>query len=238
MLDISRIRAISLDLDDTLWPIWPTIARAEERLQHWLAQHAPPTATLFADPDLRLGLRETALARLPHQAHDLSAIRQEMIRLGLEHGGCDPGLAPDAFAVFFAARMEVDLFDDALPALAWLSQRYPVVALTNGNADVHRVGIGHFFSASISAREVGVGKPDAQIFLAAAQALKLPPEQILHVGDDAELDVVGAQGVGMQTVWINRGDAPWAQHPPPHATASSMTALCDLLREPGREPAL
>ncbi len=229
MLDILRIRAISLDLDDTLWPIWPTIARAEKRLQQWLAQHAPPTAALFADADVRLGLREAALARLPHQAHDLSAIRQEMIRLGLERSGADPGLAPDAFAVFFAARMEVELFDDAVPALAWLSQRYPVVALTNGNADVHRVGIGHFFTASVSAREVGVGKPDAQIFLAAAQALKLPPEQILHVGDDAVLDVVGAQGVGMQTVWINRDQAAWAEHRPPDATASSMAALCELL---------
>jgi putative hydrolase of the HAD superfamily len=238
MLDISRIRAISLDLDDTLWPIWPTIARAEERLQLWLSQHAPPTATLFADPDLRLGLREVALERLPHLAHDLSAIRQEMIRLGLERSGADPSLACDAFAVFFAARMEVDLFDDALPALAWLSQRYPVVALTNGNADVHRVGIGHFFTASLSAREVGVGKPDAQIFLAAAQRLGLSPEQILHVGDDAVLDVVGAQGVGMQTVWINRDEAPWGQHPPPDATVSSMSVLCDLLSDPGRGPAL
>ncbi|HNI85823.1 MAG TPA: type VI secretion system ImpA family N-terminal domain-containing protein, partial [Ottowia sp.] len=35
-LDLRRIRAITLDLDDTLWPVWPTIARAEDALRAWL----------------------------------------------------------------------------------------------------------------------------------------------------------------------------------------------------------
>ena len=33
-LDTARIRAITIDLDDTLWPVWPTIARAEAALAH------------------------------------------------------------------------------------------------------------------------------------------------------------------------------------------------------------
>jgi len=229
MLDISRIRAITLDLDDTLWPIWPTIARAESLLQEWLARHALPASELFSDPHARHALRETAQERLPHLVHDMSAIRLEMIRLGLEQTGSPAHLAQEAFEVFFDARMEVDLFDDALPALEWLSRRYPVVALSNGNADVHRVGIGHFFAGSVSARDVGVGKPDPRIFLAAAQTLQLKPEQILHVGDDALLDVLGAHAVGMQTAWINRTDQAWALEPHPHATAASMAELCDLL---------
>jgi putative hydrolase of the HAD superfamily len=167
--------------------------------------------------------------RLPHLVHDLSAIRLEMIRLGLQQAGSPEHLAQDAFEVFFGARMEVDLFDDALPALAWLSQRYPVVALTNGNADVHRVGIGQFFTGSVGARDVGAAKPDPRIFLAAAEALQLKPAQILHVGDDALLDVLGAQAVGMQTAWVNRNDQAWNLEPHPHATVASMAELCDLL---------
>jgi putative hydrolase of the HAD superfamily len=229
MLEISKIRAITLDLDDTLWPIWPAIERAEALLQQWLALHAPATSVLFADPHVRHALRETAQERLPKLVHDMSAIRIEMIRLGLERGGCPEHLAQDAFEVFFNARMQVDLFEDALPALAWLSQRYPVVALSNGNADVHRVGIGQFFAGSVSARDVGVGKPDPRIFLAAADSLQLAPSQILHVGDDALLDVVGAHGVGMQTAWVNRTEQPWALSPHPHATVASMAELCDVL---------
>ncbi|HSH89356.1 MAG TPA: HAD family hydrolase, partial [Ramlibacter sp.] len=40
MLDITRIKAISLDLDDTLWPIWPTIEKAEKSLHDWMVDHA------------------------------------------------------------------------------------------------------------------------------------------------------------------------------------------------------
>lgn len=43
-----QIRAISLDLDDTLWPIWPTIAKAEGVLLQWLAQHAPVRPSTWA----------------------------------------------------------------------------------------------------------------------------------------------------------------------------------------------
>ena len=41
LLDVKRIQAISLDLDDTLWPVWPTIERAERALHDWLQRHAP-----------------------------------------------------------------------------------------------------------------------------------------------------------------------------------------------------
>ena len=50
MLDPSQIRAITLDLDDTLWPIWPTIHRAEEVLLLWLKERAAKTAQLFDTP--------------------------------------------------------------------------------------------------------------------------------------------------------------------------------------------
>ena len=44
-LDVKRISAISLDLDDTLWPVWPAIERAERVLHAWLVKEAPKTAT-------------------------------------------------------------------------------------------------------------------------------------------------------------------------------------------------
>lgn len=61
MLDITRIKAISLHLDDTLRPIGPTILRAEQVLADWLAQHAPKASILFANPKVRLDLRNHLL---------------------------------------------------------------------------------------------------------------------------------------------------------------------------------
>jgi putative hydrolase of the HAD superfamily len=229
MLNISRIQAITLDLDDTLWPVWPAIERAEKKLQDWLATHAPATATLLQDGPTRRKIRAQVEAQWADLRHDVSVLRRESIRTALMRAGDPTALTEAAFEVFFAARMEVDLYEDATPALAWLSQRFPIVALSNGNADVHRVGVGAHFVASLSARDVGVGKPDARIFHAAAQTLNLSPDQILHVGDDAALDVVGALNAGMQAAWVNRDQKPWEHVQRPHLTVATMQALCEHL---------
>lgn len=228
MLDLNNIKAISLDLDDTLWPIWPTIERAEKALGQWLSRHAPQTAASFADPAVRQAVRTQATQARPELAHNLSAIRCEMIRLALEQSGEDQQLAAPAFEVFFAERHRVDLFDDALESLSFLSRRFPLVALSNGNADIARIGIDGYFKASISAQQLGVAKPDPRIFHAAAHAARVAPGQVLHVGDDAALDVLGALGSGMQTVWLNRAGAAWAHAGTPHATVRTLTELCAL----------
>lgn len=230
MLQVSDIRAITIDLDDTLWPIWPTIERAEAALQAWLQVHAPASAALCSATDALRELRSRMHSLRPDLAHDMSALRHEAIRLVLQQAGDDPALAGPAFEVFFAERQRVDFFADALPALEFLSRRYPVVALSNGNADVHRVGIGRHFRAALSAREFGVGKPDARIFEAAARAAGVAPREVLHIGDDAQLDGLGALQAGMQMAWVNRGGQAWAHAPhAPHATVDDLQVLCRLL---------
>ncbi len=231
MLDPKKVRAISLDLDDTLWPIWPVIARAELALQDWLRPHAPATAEFLTDSEQRLALRREVQASRPEIGHDLRTLRQELIRRALQRHDEDTTLVEPAYEVFIAERMRVELYEDARPALAWLAQRYPVVALSNGNADVQRIGLGEFFHAGFSAQEFGVGKPDARFFHAAAQAAGVLPHEVLHVGDDAALDVVGALDAGLQTVWVNRAHHDW-QHEDhrPHATVADMAELCRLLQ--------
>ena len=230
-LDLSRIRAITLDLDDTLWPVWPTIARAEAVLQGWLATHAPATQALCQQPGVQRAIREQVHQDHPELAHDLSALRREAIRRALLHAGDNPALAPDAFEVFFAERQRVELFSDALPALDYLSSRFPVVALSNGNADVHRVGLGRYFRASVSARDAGAAKPDARIFERGAQAAGVPAQQVLHIGDDAHLDGVGALQAGMQVAWLNREGHAWAHGPQaPHLTVADLGVLCACLK--------
>ena len=229
MLDLRKIRAIGLDLDDTLWPIWPAIERAEVHLTRWLEQQAPGASVVMADPQQRLQLRRDLAQARPDLVHDMSTMRREIIRMALARCGEDPTLEEPAFEVFFEHRMRVDLFDDALPALRYLASRFPVVAISNGNADVGRVGIGEHFAASVSAHIFGVAKPDARIFHAAAAAAGVAPDEVLHIGDDAELDVIGGLNAGMQTVWLNRGDQAWKHTPQPHLSVQSLDALCVLL---------
>jgi HAD superfamily hydrolase (TIGR01549 family) len=230
MLDIARIKAISLDLDDTLWPIWPTIERAEKVLHDWMGDNAPMAAALFSSPSALREIRNYMAANRPELKHDLSAVRRESIRLALYRAGENPLLADQAFEVFFAERQRVDLFEDARPALEFLAAKFPLVSVSNGNADVGRVGLGGLFRASISAREFGVGKPDPRIFHAAAGALDLTPESVLHVGDDATLDALGALNAGMQAAWVNRADHLWPHEVEPQVTLSNLTELCEMFR--------
>ena len=232
MLDIKKIKAITLDLDDTLWPVWPAIERAEKVLEQWMGQRAPMTAALFANASVRDDIRGHVVRTRPELKHNLSAVRREAIRVALYRAKEDPMLADEAFDVFFAARNQVNLYDDALLALEFLAARFPIVALSNGNADVERIGIGRYFRARVNAQEFGVGKPDPRIFHAAAGAAGVHPTNALHVGDDAGLDVLGALNAGMQTAWLNRENKLWAYEEQPHVVFSTLTGLCDYLGEP------
>jgi FMN hydrolase / 5-amino-6-(5-phospho-D-ribitylamino)uracil phosphatase len=228
VLDLARIKAISLDLDDTLWPIWPTIERAEKVLHDWLAAHAPMAAALFSNPSALREIRDEVATRHPELRHDLSSVRRESIRVALYRAGENPLLAEPAFDIFFAERQRVTLFADARPALEFLSARVPLVSVSNGNADLERVGLSAYFRASISAREFGVGKPDSRIFHAAAGSVELTPHDLLHVGDDATLDVLGALNAGMQAVWLNRADHLWPHEARAGVTVSDLHELCRL----------
>jgi putative hydrolase of the HAD superfamily len=146
----------------------------------------------------------------------------------LQRAGEDPNLAEPAFDVFFEARQKVVFYEDAVPALDFLKSKYPLVALSNGNADIHKVGLGNYFMAAFNPINLGVSKPDAKMFHAGAQALGVLPEEVLHIGDDPHLDVLASQRAGMQSVWVNRDEKQWAHdtHPAPF-TVKCLKSLCD-----------
>lgn len=250
MFDPARVRAITLDLDDTLWPVRPAIERAEAALQDWLRAHAPATAALLAHAPVRHAIRAEVEQRHADRWHDLTFLRREAICEALRRAGDDPVLADPAFEVFYAARQHVELYADARPALEALAARFPVVALSNGNADVQRIGIGHWFVAQVGAREAGVAKPDPRIFHAAAAKAGVAPAAVLHVGDDAHHDALGALRAGMHSAWVDRTGLGWPQalarggcspmhrrhgppdaraHERPHVHVRDLLALCDAL---------
>ena len=210
---LQGVTALTLDLDDTLWPVRPTLIAAEKVLAAWLRTHAPATAA-GTPPTAMLALRAEVAAEHPHWAHDLSAIRLETIRRALRRHGDDPALAELAFDAFFEARHAVTLYDDVLPALERLASRHRLIAVSNGNAELHRVGLDRFFAGSVSARLHGVAKPDPSIFLAACATANASPHQVLHLGDDLDTDVDGALAAGLHAGWICRPDGAHASADP------------------------
>ena len=233
MKNTTPIKAITLDLDDTLWPVWPTIHEAEKHLFNWMLERAPATAAANSIQTLSATRKEVELL-YPQYKHNLSFYRREAIRLLLKQHGDDEALADEGFNVFFQARQNVRLFKDVIPSLKQLSAHYPIVGITNGNADLNTIGIKQFFKESITAQHFGVCKPDQQIFLEATRILNIStPSHILHVGDDFKLDVLGAKQVGFKTAWIKRPelDIPDVAPSELHAADFLVTDLEDLCKQ-------
>jgi putative hydrolase of the HAD superfamily len=175
-------------------------------------------------------LRDRVAAEYPQFAHDFTRQRRLSLAHALRTAGDDEVHVEDAFNAFYNARNQVEFYPDALHALERLAARWPIAALTNGNADLGAIGIAHRFTVTVTAREAGHAKPDAPIFHATCERLRLAPAQVLHVGDDPWLDVAGAAAVGMRTCWINRREEAWpAELPPPDLHCTTLAELADRL---------
>jgi len=219
-----RILALSLDLDDTLWPVEPAILNAERCLHDWLAEHHPSVAAKWPIAAMR-ELRDAVSSERPDLSHDFTA--QRLLTLERAFAACGFGNehVAAAFDVYFAARNTVECYEDTLPALAALSARFPLISISNGNADLGRIGLKHHFRDCISAREIGIAKPAAAIFHAACDRLGVPRECVLHVGDDPLLDVAGAREAGLRTAWLNRSGAAWSHGPAPDLSIRDLNEL-------------
>jgi putative hydrolase of the HAD superfamily len=202
------LRAVSLDLDNTLWDTPPVLLRAEAVLRAWLEAECPQIASRFDTADLTR-LRLAVAAEAPGKAHDLSFVRHEALRRAARVAGYDDAAADAAFAAFLAARNEIVPFAEVPEALARLAARVPLYAVSNGNACVRRVGLGHHFAASIDAAAAGAAKPDRRIFALLLEVAGVPAATVLHVGDDAHADIEGARAAGLRTAWMNRTGAVW-----------------------------
>ncbi|KGB93104.1 HAD family hydrolase [Burkholderia cepacia] len=234
---LAKVSALSFDLDDTLWPFGPSVVRAEATLRAWLIEHAPNTASVLPTQQALSALREEYERLYPDHAGDYRAMRIGSIRLALERANEDVSLTDRAYDVFYAARNRVEFYEDALPALAWLSVRFPLIAVTNGNADLRLTGGGEFFRTTLSARAFGFAKPAPEIFHAAAAALDVRPAELLHVGDDFHLDIVGALNAGLQAAWVVREPRAEGERAPrhpatPHLTLRDLAMLCRALGGP------
>ena len=225
-----QILAVTLDLDDTLWPVLPALERADQAVDAWLRQHHPEVARAWPITAMR-ELRARVAAERLDLAHDFTTQRQLTMQQAFAACGIDVAPIEALWEIYFAARNRVELYPDSLPALQRIGARLPLVSLTNGNADLQRIGIHAHFAHHVCARDSGIAKPDARIFHAAAECLGVAPGQILHVGDDPAMDMAGARDAGLRTAWINREAQPWPDGlgPPPELDLPDMAALADWL---------
>jgi putative hydrolase of the HAD superfamily len=229
----TRIRLLTFDLDDTLWEFTPVLMRAEAITYAWLQQHAPAVTARFSCEDLR-ALRLQIAREQPEIAHRVTELRVRGLHRAMQQVGIVDAsieaLVEKAFATFLHARHDIELFDDAEQILLELKRDYALGAITNGNIDVSRLGLDRYFSFAVNAEQLARAKPHPEPFLQALAIANCAAHECIHIGDDIENDVRGAQRLGMHTIWINRQQQLWPGDTPPSQQVQHLAALPNAVR--------
>ncbi|MEU1432881.1 HAD family hydrolase [Streptomyces sp. NPDC005786] len=202
------IRAVLWDIDDTIFD-YSGADRVGMR-KHLETEGLPEGyASLEQALDAWKAITDVQWARFAAGEVDFQGQRRERVRSFLGRWLSD-GEADSWFgrhAGHYEAAWE--LFPDTVPVLDRLADGYRHAVLSNSsihNQDrkLRKLGVRDRFEVVLCAVELGVSKPDAGAFLAACEALDLPPGEIAYVGDEPDIDAAGAVAAGLAGVWLDR----------------------------------
>lgn len=224
---LASIKVISFDLDETLWPLSPTIENAEATLFQWLQQNTPRITDQYTQSQI-LEQRRQLIADNPELRGDVSYLRKLSLSNLFKEFSYEAETVDQAYKVFVKARSEVSLFEGVLPLLDFLRTHYRLAAITNGNADLVIAGVAQLFVDVQYATLDNPAKPDAAMFLRCADNLGVRPDEILHVGDNPVTDVYGGNEAGVMTAWFNPHRQSWPSDL--DAGDIELTSLSELTR--------
>lgn len=204
--------AMSFDLDDTLYSNHPIMIATDKKMVAFfkgifsdfgVASDLYPFNIKFWWP-----FRQQALLQSPELKHDVGLLREQSYYLGALSLGLSSTQAKTITAAalkhFVEQRSNFSLPQKTHDLLAFLQSKMPLVAITNGNVDTHRIDIAKYFSAHFNASVDNKLKPDRDMFDKTCTVLAISPAQLLHVGDCGKNDVFGAINAGCQTAWLNQ----------------------------------
>ena len=208
------MRVVLFDLDDTLFD-----QRHCSRAGLVAVQQAYPDRVPGSIDDMEATYRE-----LLEQWHvkvldgSISTEQSRIERFRALMSG-DETVATEAEA-FATARCYRDAYDAAyrpVPGAIEVLQRVraecPVGIVTNHIVSeqvkkVARIGVEPFIDELVVSEEIGVAKPDARVFEAALSRLGGTADEAVMIGDSWSSDILGAAGLGIRAIWLNRYGSP------------------------------
>lgn len=202
---LKPFKAISFDLDDTLYDNKPVILAAEQAMVDFMAHHYSRCNSMGLSA--WLSVKNKVACMQPELKHDVSLWRQATIKQALteleysEQESMEG--AQRGFEHFLQVRSQVSIPEYSHHLLTRLASNFPIIAITNGNVCLKSIGLAKYFSHHFAAGNGRKMKPAADLFLDAQQALNLPASDILHIGDHLLTDISGAMQHGLQSVWLN-----------------------------------
>ncbi|MDO4706825.1 MAG: YjjG family noncanonical pyrimidine nucleotidase [Porphyromonadaceae bacterium] len=231
-------KLLLIDLDDTLWATKVNNKIALQQVytalnwgQYFLCFEDYYAAYLPINHQL---WKDYALGKVDKATLSLERLRRPFQgRLSLSEG---EWRAVDA-SFLNAVRQQTGLCPHALETLRYLKGRYRICILSNGFASVQydkleRSGLMPYVDAVVLSDEVGVHKPDPEIFRIALERMGCVAEESLMIGDSYVSDIVGASGSGIRSIWYSPEGYTLdcdAEVTPPIATITDLSELIHLL---------
>lgn len=246
---LNTFKAISFDLDDTLYNNKPIMIAIEKKMVSYfddLLNTGVTEKTVF-NRRYWAPYRDAAIKKSPDITHDVVALRYESYRLGLLDRNFDDTTAQQqakaALDYFIELRSDFIVPQASIDLLATLSQHYPLVSISNGNVDTKALGIDQYFIHIYHAGyqpeeftqqhqqqgELLKQKPETDMFDRVCQQLNILPSELLHVGDCGLADIHGALEAGCQTAWLPHYGVGKALKQLPHIELNDVCELTRLL---------
>ncbi len=200
------ISAISFDGDMTLWDFQKVMRHALKKALAELRRLVPTQSAADLSVEEMVAIRNRVEEDEQGRIWNMEELRLLAFERTLEQlGRPDRDLPAHLNEIYLKHRFEdIELYPDVIPALDRLAPHYKLGLLSNGNSYPERCGLEGRFAFVVFSQDVQIRKPDRRIFEIAAQKADCPLDELLHVGDSLENDVLGAHGAGAKTVWLNR----------------------------------
>ena len=157
---MNKYSAISFDLDNTLWPVEPSIIHAEDVLYNWLSVHYPKLTSQFSKEDIQV-FREPILEMYKDKLHDLTFVRTALLLELAESVDYPESMAYEAMVIYREARNRVTYYADVMSAIEKLASCFTLIVITNGNAEIEKLLIrngGSDFPEKLNVSEIFLNK--------------------------------------------------------------------------------
>lgn len=235
--DLSRIRTISFDGDDTLWDFRSAMENALARTLGQLRTVVANDATHGLTVQKMVEIRDCVANELGDTV-DLDDIRHAAFVQTLEYVGAQSEeIAEELFRFYKNARLAgTKPYTEVPTALKRLKARYRIGLISNGNSKPILSRLPVMFDFTIFAQDCGFSKPDPRIFRLALAASRCEPGDFLHVGDSLRDDVSGANNSGLLSAWLNRQGLISETRITPDLEVRDLNDLVTILEGPSRRP--
>lgn len=208
-IDLSKIKVLSFDLDNTIYDCQSVLTRAENWFTTYLCDRYG-LGGKYQSYDYWANVKSKVLHEDMSLEDDITLLRAQSLVVAFKEigiplkGGLEE--ARDLVKLFVKKRSEGVVSGEVRTLMSDLKSKYPLISVSNGNLDAKQLEVSSYFETDLRpVRFKFHRKPHHDLFIECANFKQVQPCEILHIGDDPYTDVFGAVSSGCKCVWLRKG---------------------------------